>query len=1205
MGDNLRLSLIGLFFVVVLGCIGFLLFQEEKVAPGVESSRSTRPTRQTDSSADLNLSSGSSPSAAASPRSSASEFDEELAATADEDSNDTPEEKAAKNAKRPRGPGIVSGVVTWHGDGSPVAGARVVLDYVLRENSYDPYPDDPARWTTQSDDRGQFRITNLPVNAVSGNRGGRLCVIAEKDGASAVTTAGLTDDETQTLIELELRPSGSISGQVLNGEGAPVAGAIVTPESIEEKGQERYSYGARNVWASTDKEGRFALANLVKGTWKLSVGATDYASEITEAFKTGEVNAKIVLKQGSSISGSVTEAKGGKAVPNIYVTVNDEKNGRNQQRVLTDKDGAFEATALADSDYVIRLDDEERILVGESPRVTLSNAEPVDGVELKIIDGGSVSGLVTDAETGAPISGIRIQARGNQPSTGRELQGISDASGFYRISGMPGGSFTLRRRWKEGYLHGESRENKTVSLQLGEALENIDFAVRRGLTISGIVVDKAGDPVQGVNVACNPIVDNGEGENVLTTEDGTFSLRGFSPNVDVEIRVSGRGYTAPKLGPLSTGDSGLEDIEIVVAPGASITGVVVDTAGKPLPDMFVSVASADGSFNNGSELTGPDGEFVIKSLDAGSYRLTVRRRNSWSQNQQGEQEVTVTQGQELTGVRLVFEAGPGSTISGRITNAAGEAIEGASVNAYSPTGGSSAYVQADTEGKYELTVDEGLSYNMQIHHPRYSHQQREGIEAGTRNLDVVLEGRGTVEGQVVDATTGRPIANFEITHSQGLANDEYSYQTSNYVSFYDEEGHFSIDTVEAGEATIYAKAAGYAPQIQHVPYVAPDDVTGGVQFRLQPGASIEGVVRDMQGAPVQNARIFLLAQVQPWMLNNNSSGAAATTDAEGRFDIHSVGEDLAKITAIHPDFPDTTVDVQLVHGQSTHVEIVMTGGATIEGTVYANGAPIANQHVFAQSLAQGQHRSTTDANGFYTLDKLPAGEVMIQAQVTRDGATKSQNKTVTVEAGFTTTVDLSVDFGSGAIEGTITIGGQAISEGFVVASMPGEDSAGQQVQGVVSPNATYAISGLSTGTYRVMFHAVAAGSTQRQMRVIDTTVTDGQTTRLDVEIDEGAHIQGIVSGISSAGQSQVIAVNGNIQTDNIATLFTSPDFQANVAGFSMVEAGGAFDVGGLGGGTYTVFAVEIGSNGFDGARFASATVEVGSTGTVELNIAIP
>ena len=613
------------------------------------------------------------------------------------------------------------------------------------------------------------------------------------------------------------------------------------------------------------------------------------------------------------------------------------------------------------------------------------------------------------------------------------------------------------------------------------------------------------------------------------------------------------------------------------------------------------------------EATGPDGKFRIKSLAEGTYTLQAHSQNSWGNRPQNNQEITVAQGEAVTDVRLVLERGPSSTISGRITNAKGEPVKEANVQAYSPTGGGGANIQSDANGKYELSVDEGGTFHMNVYHQNYSMQEREGVESGARNVDFTLEGRGTVEGQVLDAATGKPIPNFEISHSRGSNPQLVMYNTSNFTAFYNEEGLFSLTDVEAGEATIYARATGYGPATQQVGDVRPGEVTGGVIFRMKAGASIEGVVVDTAGAPIQGAQIFALGDVQEWMIGQNfggGNGAAATSDAEGRFTISSLGEDLTKISAVHPNYPNTSVDVALAPGQTTQVEIVMTGGGTVEGVVSINGTPSANQNVYAQGISSsggvsGGQNATTDENGFFSMGKLPPGDVMVHVNVTRDGANRGMNKTVVVEGGATTTVDFDVEFGTGSFQGRVTMGGQPVTQGFISAILQGGDEAAQQqVQGQISADGSYLIEGLAAGTYKLMVFAGTPGSGANRTRVVNTALEDGQAATVDIDLDDGAHVRGTVSGFSEATRCQVVAVSGEIQINNLAAAFTSPDLQARMGGYSAVDASGAYEITGLQEGDYTIVVFQMGQNGFDGATFGSGQVTLGSSGTVDLDLAL-
>ena len=137
-----------------------------------------------------------------------------------------------------------------------------------------------------------------------------------------------------------------------------------------------------------------------------------------------------------------------------------------------------------------------------------------------------------------------------------------------------------------------------------------------------------------------------------------------------------------------------------------------------------------------------------------------------------------------------------------------------------------------------------------------------------------------------------------------------------------------------------------------------------------------------------------------------------------------------------------------------------------------------------------------------------------------------------------------------------------------------------------------------------MANAVAPGTEQRRMRMIEITVQDGQTVQLDIELEEGVHIRGIVAGISDARRVQVMVLSGNVAITDPQTDMTSVAMQSLVAGYSSVGADGSYDVTGLSAGEYTVVALEFGQNGYADAAFTTATIQLGNSGDGELNLAI-
>jgi hypothetical protein len=212
------------------------------------------------------------------------------------------------------------------------------------------------------------------------------------------------------------------------------------------------------------------------------------------------------------------------------------------------------------------------------------------------------------------------------------------------------------------------------------------------------------------------------------------------------------------------------------------------------------------------------------------------------------------------------------------------------------------------------------------------------------------------------------------------------------------------------------------------------------------------------------------------------------------------------------------------------------------------------------------------------------------------------SKQTVVEGGTTTTLDFDIALGAGAIQGRIFIGGQPASEGQISAEIRGGEDFGQEdIRGAISPEGTYLIEGLAPGEYELVVNLPVPGSTHRRMRNVDATLQEGQTLTLDIDLDDGAHVTGIVSGVVDGGFCNVVAFSGTRQITDSEAIFASPDAQMN--GFSKVDAAGAYELSGLQAGDYTIVAYQI-TNANEGMTFGTGHVTVGDSGTVDLDLAL-
>ena len=824
----------------------------------------------------------------------------------------TPERSAERvrprsRVQRPTGNGVIRGKVTWRGDEGPAAGAEVTVELQDWTTNADVPNSEKTTWTTTTDSDGEFQINRLPFRGLFGSEASRYAVMATKDSAFGMASVGLTNDETEGYVKIELDEVGTISGRVVNAAKEPVVDAFVFPD----KGKDDRYVDGTSLRVTTGEDGRFELVNLPLGEWKLAVRASDYAVKVTDFVSVNTRDVEIVLSKGGAIAGVVVLAPTGEPVSGTKVLVSEDRARWNQHTVTTDTDGRFTVAALADGKYNVRLDDPDRVIVGEPPAVEIVKEDAVENVKLTVALGGVVTGRTYDADTLEPIAGVHIldRFRGGRGSQSREA--VSDNDGAYRLTGLMEGDHTLQRRWKPGYLHGERREDKTVALALGQQVDGIDFAIKKGLYLRGIVVDTQGNPIERVEVTSNDTAGHDEGESTTSKQDGTFEHRGFSPNTQVTIAARREGFSAKPVGPLTIGNEDLNDVKIVMEPGASIAGVVVEKTGKPVANVYVNAQSPEQGYVSG-DTTDRDGQFKVEGLAAGTYSMMLRPSTSgYRRETRSGDPITVAKAQALTGVRLVLTDEKGLTILGRVTNTRREPIKDAYVNAHSRSGGSSyGYAQTDADGRYEVAGLLEGPHMVNVGHNDYSQAQMDEVAAGSRNVDFVLDDQAAIEGRVVDARTGQPLTTFQIGYFNGITDRIHPQMFQNMTTYFDENGVFQLTRVNAGDVTVLAKAEGYAPTSQAFSGVRPGQTVTGVELRLETGSSAEGVVVDSRGVPISGAQVFA-GEVPNDRWSREQSGGT-TTDANGRFSLTSLGPDITFIGAVHSNYPATNVPVELV-----------------------------------------------------------------------------------------------------------------------------------------------------------------------------------------------------------------------------------------------------------------------------------------------------
>jgi len=595
--------------------------------------------------------------------------------------------------------GSIGGRVTDAATGDPVVSALVVA-FPAGFDSMPPRGDPggdgtdpfPGPGSAITDEHGEYVIEGVPP--------GEFIVVAHGEGyvPEFFDEAGRIEDATPVPvleqqeirhIDFTLGHGGCISGLVTSDTGEPVEGAQVwvfpsfwTDVAGRGPHPER---STRQMNGITGPDGRYSLCGLSAGDYFVQVWAEGFLVEFyddAERFEDadpvavpsdGEVTGiDFALSRGGRIEGVITEGGTDVPVPGAWVMAwpawsdTTDPGGRpdigvNSGYAIADSSGHYELGGLVSGRYVVVAESPGFLATyyGDTPDASL--ATPVDvtapdattGIDIGLLRGGSISGVVSDETTGAPIAGAWVElflpyAGGFDDSTGtRPFPGpgaITEEDGTYRIEGIPSGSHILFcSAWDQGYApefykDARSPERATpVTVTAPGATTGIDFTLSRhgppGGEISGRVSRENGDAVPGAVVVAVSLA--GQAGFATTARDGSYAIRDIRGG-SYYVFAAATGL----IGEFYDDALGWEEATPVDVPHAAqgidfvlsaqmngpgtIEGRVVDASGRGVAQVMV-YADATGGSARAFATSRADGAFTLAGLLPGSYHVRATR----------------------------------------------------------------------------------------------------------------------------------------------------------------------------------------------------------------------------------------------------------------------------------------------------------------------------------------------------------------------------------------------------------------------------------------------------------------------------------------------------------------------------------------------------------------------------------------------------
>jgi protocatechuate 3,4-dioxygenase beta subunit len=698
--------------------------------------------------------------------------------------------------------GVVSGLVR-DPDGNPIPDAAVTI----RGGG-------SARAISGPD--GTFRISGVHPGPDRVARAyGRNCrrVRTSRPSAESEPFVVRPDVPTEGVVVV-LATGATVSGRVTDEAGRPVPGVELRVAWESARG----SYGfPERFWRThpvcpVESDGSFQVEGLAAGKVLFVASAQGYADSATAPIPIGPSGRhdgiRLVLAAERPISGRVS-GPDGDALSGVEIRVVRVEECRSAHqsaaRALTADDGAFAIPGLAKGRWVIIA---RRADFADTAMVV---AAGTSDVRITLGSGLSISGIVTDRESGDPVAGVHVAAdshRGDRDLPGEDHRTRTGRDGRFALTGLRPGAYRVRA----GSVLDARREDPEYAPEEGRFVEagteGLRIKLTRALVISGRVTDPDGRPVPFVGIKINGRGDPSKRDpahfhHPETDLHGRFRISRL-PAGRYDLRFSERtsrgrareGFFVTRMMDVRAGTEG---IEVVMRRGLSISGRVVGFDGEPPSgEGELRVAPTGAKITGSSNPWAPvrlaaDGTFATRPLDPES---------TWDLRTEGFPGADtgyvrrLTAGTEGVIVRLVR----GLTISGRVLDEAGGPAVGVRVAAYPEQNDRNLaprYATSGDDGRFVIQALAESTYRLLGGGVGQDWEKLDSVtvRAGTDGVVIKVRRLCRISGRVVN-DEGEPVR-CSVGWRQKFSNGSRSSGRST-----DNEGRFTITGLRPGTVTL-------------------------------------------------------------------------------------------------------------------------------------------------------------------------------------------------------------------------------------------------------------------------------------------------------------------------------------------------------------------------------------------------------------------
>ncbi|NTX37415.1 carboxypeptidase regulatory-like domain-containing protein [Myxococcus sp. CA033] len=634
--------------------------------------------------------------------------------------------------------------------------------------------------------------------------------------------------------------------------------------------------------ALTTEDGRFTLDNLPEGRFTLwAIGARD--ARLQPEVAAGTEGLQLRLGEAFFLKGQLIDED---LVPLAQVRVMAVHQG--STRFFdgeTGTDGSYRMGPLPSGRYAITFAKD-----GWLP--TLANQWPDN--PLTLLRPRRITGQVLNQRSPAPNVTVSMhdvtQRRYRSPPSAMR---ITDKQGRFTFEELPPQSFQLSAS------KGEQHALAEVDLKVPGTSSEVTLVLGHAALLEGRVQDEAGAGIEGATITVRD-VDNHEAASARTDAAGHYRASPLllKPH---EVEVSASRYlrikqAIPELGP------GTKRLDFTLRPTVWVDGVVLDEAGRPIPDVSIEIhekpqAPSGGSFVIARTQSDGAGRFHLDLALPGTFTLKSRSER-FAEDQRQVQAPD-------TNVRWVLKQG--ASVSGTVRDELGTPLPEVSVSLWSqePDVPHMSETTTDPQGHYTLGGLKSGRYVLEAIHTsgaveRSASQSMELRDQEEAQADLRLAAGWTLSG-IVEDTAGNPIAGAAVglLETSESAPEWRRHQRTCEgppVTITQADGRFTLRNLQQPKLKLGAWTTG----VSFAPHLSTGGHHDSGDFLVREGAPhvrlvmkregrVQGRVVGPDGKPITHFNM-------PWEVKHPRGEFSVNVDSPGSFRLNISARGMAPIS---------------------------------------------------------------------------------------------------------------------------------------------------------------------------------------------------------------------------------------------------------------------------------------------------------------------